>query len=77
MPTIFSSSGFRFFFYAEEHEPIHVHIEKAGARAKFNVVPEVKLVSNSHFKAKELKKVTALIIENRELIIHTWSAFHG
>ncbi len=47
MPTIFSSSGFRFFFYAEEHEPIHVHIEKAGARAKFNVVPEVKLLKLS------------------------------
>lgn len=28
MPTIFILFGFRFMFYANDHEPIHVHVIK-------------------------------------------------
>ena len=35
MPTIFIIFGFRFMFYANDHEPIHVHVIKGGAKAKF------------------------------------------
>lgn len=28
MPTILTTNGFRFFFYSNEHLPIHIHVEK-------------------------------------------------
>jgi len=30
MPTLLTIFGFRFFFYLDEHEPIHVHIACGG-----------------------------------------------
>ncbi|MDD3052655.1 MAG: DUF4160 domain-containing protein [Candidatus Cloacimonetes bacterium] len=43
----------RFFFYSDEHLPIHVHIENGDGIAKFNVEPHVKLVSNRGIKKKD------------------------
>ena len=32
MPTIFEIFGLRFYFYSDEHLPIHVHIENITAK---------------------------------------------
>ena len=40
MPTIFILFGFRFMFYANDHEPIHVHVIKGDVSAKFTLFPE-------------------------------------
>jgi len=29
MPTLLVQDGFKFFFYANEHQPLHVHVQKA------------------------------------------------
>ncbi len=34
MPTLLLHEGFKFFFYANEHEPKHVHVMKGGDFAK-------------------------------------------
>ena len=54
MPTIFILFGLRFMFYANDHEPIHIHVVKGDAKAKFTIFP-VKLVENYGLKASELK----------------------
>ncbi|MBO4525751.1 MAG: DUF4160 domain-containing protein [Bacteroidales bacterium] len=36
MPKIFEYFGFVFFFYSNEHEPIHVHVVK-GELAKVKI----------------------------------------
>ena len=41
MPTILLAFGLRFYFYSEEHMPIHVHVENADGRAKFSLEPTV------------------------------------
>ena len=33
MPTIFEKDGFRFFFYSNDHRPIHVHVRYGGGEA--------------------------------------------
>jgi hypothetical protein len=35
IPTILDVFGLRFYFYSEEHEPIHVHVENDDGRAKY------------------------------------------
>ena len=44
MPTVFELFGLRFFFYSDDHPPIHVHVERDDEEAKIAVEPEVKLV---------------------------------
>ena len=74
MPTIFTLFGYRFLFYSNDHTPIHVHVVKGGARAKYNLFP-VELVSNEGFKPSELKMIEALIEENVETIAKHWNMF--
>ena len=37
MPTIFTENGYRFFFYSNDHDPIHVHVRKGDGEAVFQV----------------------------------------
>jgi hypothetical protein len=37
MPTILQKNGYRFFFYSNDHLPIHIHIEKDDKTAKFEI----------------------------------------
>ena len=53
MPTIFILFGFRFMFYANDHEPIHVHVVKGNISAKFTLFP-VDLIENNGLKPAEL-----------------------
>lgn len=47
MPEILRIFGLRFFFFSREHEPIHVHVESADGKAKFNILPDsIVLVYN-------------------------------
>ena len=74
MPTIFILFGFRFMFYSNDHEPIHVLVVKGNAKAKFTIFP-VKLVENNGLKASELKLVESVIEENQEIIAEHWNKF--
>ena len=74
MPTIFILFCFRFMFYSNDHEPIHVHVVKGDAKAKFTIFP-VKLVQNNGLKASELKLVESVIEENQEIIAEHWNKF--
>lgn len=75
MPTLFVLLGFRFYFYANDHEPIHVHVEKGGAKAVFQVEPEVRLLKSSNMKSKDLVVAEGIAEEKREEIIVEWKKF--
>ena len=74
MPTIFILFGFRFMFYANDHEPIHVHVVKGNISAKFTLFP-VELIESNGLKPVELKLVESVIEENEEVISEHWNKF--
>ncbi len=37
MPTLLDKNGFKFFFYANEHEPKHIHVMKNDDFAKIEL----------------------------------------
>lgn len=74
MPTIFILFGFRFMYYSNEHSPIHVHVTKGGARAKFALSP-VCLIENNGLKPSEVKLVESIIEENVEVIAEHWNNY--
>ncbi|WP_138485077.1 DUF4160 domain-containing protein [Dyadobacter bucti] len=76
MPTLFIIFGLRFYFYANEHLPVHVHVKNADGEAKFEVDP-VKLIKNKGIKKKDISLAESLIEENREIIKAKWHEYHG
>lgn len=71
IPTLFEILGYRFFFYANDHLPIHIHVEKAGGKAVFQIEPDVKLLKSKNFKSKEL----VVAEEKKAEIIAKWNEF--
>jgi hypothetical protein len=72
MPTVLYINGFRFFFYLNEHEPIHVHVSKGDSEARIVLVPELSVSYSRGFKKNELRSIIEIIIENYGYIIETW-----
>jgi len=40
MPKIYEYFGYVFFFYSNEHEPVHVHVKKSGCESVFEIIME-------------------------------------
>lgn len=72
MPTLFILFGFRFFFWSNEHEPVHVHISKGDSEAKYNV-DTMTLAENYGFKRNELRMIESILEENKDIIIERWN----
>jgi hypothetical protein len=74
MPEIFRFFGIRFFYFSNDHLPIHVHIKTSDGTAKFEIEPLV-LLENKGVKMKDIYLAESIIEENRELIIKHWNNF--
>jgi hypothetical protein len=75
MPKIFERDGYRFFFYSNEHRPIHVHVRHGGGEAVFEVEERVELRESQGLKVRELAKAEELATEHRGLIIERWNEY--
>jgi len=53
MPKVFEKDGYRFFFYRNEHRPIHVHVRHGAGEAVFNVEPVVELRESFGLKVRK------------------------
>lgn len=76
MPTLFIIGELRFFFYALDHEPIHVHVESPDGDAKFKIEPEIEMYENNGLNTRQVKKAKQAIKENKEVIIERWKELH-
>jgi len=54
MPTLLNKDGFKFFFYANEHEPRHIHVSKG--EGFFKIELETLRIINNHMKPKDSEK---------------------
>ncbi len=74
MPTVLIINGYRFFFYSNDHSPVHIHVEKGGGTAKFDLEP-VELIHSKRFKSNEINEIRKIIIENNYLLKSKWNEF--
>jgi len=75
MPIVFRWRGYRFHFFSNEgdpREPVHVHVTKDGADAKFWLQPEVNVAYNKGFSARDLAVLSAVVEEHRAEIERAW-----
>ncbi len=70
MPTLLVEEGFRFFFYVNEHEPMHIHVIKGDGFAKIELGSG--RVVRSYLKPKELKKALAMIQKHQAEFERAW-----
>lgn len=76
MPELFRMFGLRFFFFSNEHLPIHIHVKNADVTAKFELDP-VKLIENKGIKNKDIHLAESIIEENNDLIKERWIEYFG
>ncbi len=75
MPLVFRWNGFRFHFFSNEgdpREPVHIHVAKDGADAKFWLQPEVNVAYNKGFNARTLSALSRIVEKRREEIERAW-----
>lgn len=84
MPKIFEYFGFVFFFYSNEHEPIHVHVTHKGCQSIFELImQDGKLVEirmrekagAEPLSSKDQKTAEAFIQKYSKNIISKWVKF--
>jgi hypothetical protein len=76
VPKIFEKDGFRFFFYTNDHLPIHVHVRYGSGEAVFNVGESVELRESQGLKVRELTRAERLAEENKTRIIAAWNEYN-
>ncbi|MCL2313011.1 MAG: DUF4160 domain-containing protein [Firmicutes bacterium] len=82
MPTLYDYLGIKFFFFGNEHKPIHIHAEYGGARVKVSFFLQEGNVYRTTYKAelgkfppnklKELKKIVSVY---KTQLIQKWIDF--
>ena len=77
MPTLLDIEGFRFHFFSNEGtEPLHVHIRKGDAIAKFWLQP-VRLDFSEGFNSGELRRLRELTFEHQDDFVRRWNEYFG
>jgi hypothetical protein len=72
VPKVFEQDGYRFFFYSNDHRPIHIHVRFGSGEAVFDVERVVELRESHGLKVRELAKAEELATLHRALIIQRW-----
>ena len=70
MPTFLDKNGFKFFFYANEHEPKYIHVMKSDGFAKIEL--KDLIVVQNYLKPKDLKFALNVISENKDEFERIW-----
>ena len=77
MPTVLFIQGYRIgFFSADQDEPPHVHVTKAGCVAKFWLEP-LQLATNIGFRRHELNEIVRLVEAHRTRLLEAWHEYFG
>ena len=84
MPKIFEYFGFVFFFYSNEHEPIHVHVTHKGCQSIFELIMldgelvEIRVrekAGEDPLSTKDQKTAEEFIHKYSKNIINKWVRF--
>lgn len=80
MPVVFRHQGYRFFFYSNEgdpREPLHIHVRRGEAVAKFWLEPHICLAESYAMSSGELRMLMEVIEDKKDLIERYWHEHFG
>ena len=74
-PTVLRVGPCRLFFFSNETgEPPHVHVQRERMLAKLWLDP-VGLARSTGFSPAELRRIQAIVIENRNTLLEAWHEY--
>ena len=73
MPTLLNKDGFKFFFYANEHEPKHIHVVKGEGFCKVELA-SVRVTSH-RMKPKDLKNALEIVAVRKDEFVRQWDEY--
>ena len=75
MPTVLRVKGYNFSFYAADcHEPRHMHVDKAGAQAKYWLDP-INQAWNRGFSRRQLREIEEILADHIDTLRRAWDDF--
>ena len=80
MPVVFRHKGYRFFFYSNEgdsREPLHIHVRRGSAVAKFWLVPVPEVAESYGLAAHELRELLDVAVDHTAEIERYWDEHSG
>ncbi len=78
MPVVLRYKGYRFFFYSNEGnplEPLHIHVRKGEAVAKFWLSPDLSVAESFGMNSSELRELMKVAKKNKSLIERYWNEY--
>ncbi len=73
MPVVLRTQGFTFKFYANDHDPPHVHVCYGGAACR--VLLGSLAVTHSNMKQNDEARAIQLVAANRGTLSRAWTLF--
>ncbi len=74
MPTVLRINGFRFFFFSDEHLPLHIHVEKGDGYMRVEL-KTFKVTDTYKFSQSDERKIIAIIAEHQQELIGAWNEY--
>jgi len=74
MPVVLRVGGFAFGFFANEHEPAHVHVRYGGTLAVIEI-ESGRVRQVEHMRDPDLARARALVAEHRQTLTAAWLAW--
>ncbi len=78
MPVVYRYKGYRFFFHSNEgdpREPLHIHVRRGDAVAKFWLEPLPEVAEVYGMSAHELSELMDVAVEHTEEIRRFWNEY--
>jgi hypothetical protein len=72
VPKVLEKDGFVFFFYSNDHAPIHIHVRRGGGEAVFDLDNGVELRESQGMKLSDIAKAEAIATQYKQLMIKKW-----
>ena len=73
MPTVLREGPYPFFFYSSDgDEPLHIHVQRDEAIAKFWLDP-LRYDYSAGFRPVEIRRIQAIIRKHRNTFLDAWN----
>ncbi|MCX8941245.1 DUF4160 domain-containing protein [Vibrio parahaemolyticus] len=76
-PKVYEENGFKFFFWSNEEERMHVHVTDNDGEAKFWLEPSIELADSYGFPPKTIKRLQRSVEKHKNEITASWEKHFG
>ena len=76
MPTVLRIGGYRFIIFTNDHNPPHIHVQRAEGGAKIGLRP-IEIVEYHALNTRQLGEIIAIVSEHHDYLLDKWREVQG